>query len=269
LALVRLENPESPVFRMFLEDNQPLSYRISGAIAEADEELSLWVDDIERPGFCVHRTNGRLAPLGPSEAVMNHIGDLEEMARGMDAAGELPNRHLPEEEGIGLRLTALPREVRDVLAGRRRIIRENGCGLYILRNDDFTPCEEGPPLDRIREEEIPLVSDLAEYGEIDGYVSRRIEHAPYAAVRIGDELAAYMIVHDNGSIGMLHTLEKFRNRKLGRRVASALAEMQMERGRPVYCYIVNGNTASERVFTSLGFKRVAEVSWVVFERAQI
>ena len=171
-----------------------------------------------------------------------------------------------EEEGDVMRLNALPREARDALAAKRRIVRENGCGLYTLEKENFTPFAEGPRIGRIRDDEIGLVSKLAEYGEIEDYISERILRAPHAAVRMDGELAAYMIVHDNDSIGMLHTVEKFRNRNLGRYVASALAEMQMARGRPVYCYIIDGNTPSQRVFGSLGFRRMAEVSWVAFER---
>ena len=266
VALHRLEGTEEPAFRRFLESNRPLSYRIEGAIAESNGGLSLWVDDLARPSICVHRAWARLSPLGAPEAILVHLGDLEALAAEMKEAGEKTRRAPPEGEGDVIRLNALLREARDALAAKRRIVRENGCGLYTLEKENFTPFAEGPQIGRIWDDEIGLVSKLAEYGEIEDYISERILRAPHAAVRIDGELAAYMIVHDNDSIGMLHTVEKFRNRNLGRYVASALAEMQMARGRPVYCYIIDGNTPSQRVFGSLGFRRMAEVSWVAFER---
>lgn len=266
VALVRLKNFEEPAFERFLESNRPFSFRIGGAVLESGGEAPLWVDDPEAPVLCVHRARGWLAPLGSPEAVLAHLGDLEELAVEMEAAGENPSHRASATEESVLRLSAIPRDVRYAVASKRRIVRENGCGLYTLSREDFTPFREGPPIGLIREEEFGLVSGLAQYGELDEYVSERVARAPHAAVRIDGELAAYMIVHANGSIGMLHTMEKFRNRKLGRRVASALAEMQMERGMPVYCYIVDGNEASLRVFTSLGFRREADVAWIAFER---
>ncbi len=266
MTLRQLEKLDASAFGRFLEENRPFSLRVEGAIAESGGEVRLWVDDEENTSLLVHRTKGRLGLVGSPEAAVRHLGDLEKMAAEMEAAGERPGRRPPDGEGCVLRLNAVPPEMRDALARERSLVRENGCGLYTLAEEEFISFDEGPPIDGIREDEIPLVSELAEYGEIKGYVSERIARAPHAAVRIEDELAAYLIVHDNGSIGMLHTLKKFRNQKLGRRVASALARMQFERGRPVYCYIVDGNTASVRVFTSLGFWRAADVSWVVFER---
>ena len=65
---------------------------------------------------------------------------------------------------------------------------------------------------------------------------------------------------------MLHTMEHFRGQGLARVVVSALVEAQFARGREAYCYIVEGNEASERVFESVGFRRVMDVYWSAFER---
>jgi len=268
VTLIPLKNPEDPGFLRFLKAHEPLSLRIQGAIFEMKEEASIWVDDSEEPRLAIQRGNGWLAPLGDQEDVMARLDNLECMAAEMEEAGER-RRHLraPNEVGV-LRLSAIPKSLRDAVAEKRDILRENGCGLYTLSRENFSPFRDGPSIDRIRPEEYELVASLAEYGEGLSYLEERLPHAPHAAVRVDGELAAYMIVHANGSIGMLHTIEKFRNRKLGRLVASALAEMQFERGAPVFCYIVDGNLPSQRVFTSLGFRRVADVSWCAFRREE-
>lgn len=266
MVLVKLERPKNLAFLRFLESNRPFSYRIEGAIAESNGNLSLWVDNLACPLICVHRAWAWLSPLGDPEAILAHLSDLEEMAEEIEKSGEIPRRVPPKKEENVIRLAAFPREALDVLAAKRSIIRENSCGLYALAKEDFMPFTEGPRIDQIRDDEIGLVSNLSEYGETEDYISERIVKAPHTAVHIDGKLAAYMIVHDNGSIGMLHTVKKFRNRKLGRYVASVLTEMQMARGRPVYCYIVDGNTRSQRIFGCLGFRRMAKVSWVVFER---
>ncbi len=264
MALNRLENLEDQAFQNFLESTRPHSYRMGGEIAESAGEVQIFVDSTKSPSLCVHGGRGWLATLGSKEAVLANLADLGQIAARMETAGEKPYHPNAQDEAGVMRLSALPAEVREAVISKRPLVRETPCGLYTLVRDEFTPVNDGPPIDRIREDEISLVSSLGQHGERDAYIAERIARAPHVAVRVGDELAAYMLVHANGSIGMLHTIEKFRNQKLGRAAASALAAMQMARGMPVYCYIIDGNTPSQRVFTSLGFRRVADVSWSVF-----
>ncbi len=268
MAFSPLENPEDPRFVRFLEAHEPFSFRMRGALAEGANELSVWIDDIENPHLAIHRARGWLAPLGRPDDIVAHLSDLEAMAAEMEKEGESPYHPGAQDETGVLRLSALPASAREVIAETRDVVRQTGCGLYTLRKEDFTPFAEGPPIGSIREDEYELVAELAQHGEGVPYVRNRLSKAPHVAVRVDGELAAYMIVHANGSIGMLHTVEKFRNRGLGRYMASALAERQFARGMPVYCYIVDGNTPSHRVFTSLGFRRVADVSWCVFRREE-
>ncbi len=268
MTLKPLENPEDPRFVRFLEEHEPFSHRIRGVLAEEANEISLWIDDIENPHLVIHRARGWLASLGDPDDIAAHLSDLEAMAAKMEKEGESPYHPGTQNEKGVLKLSALPAPARELISEKRDFERETGCGLYSLTTKDFTPYAEGPPIGRIREDEYKYVAELAQHGEGVSYVRGRLSRAPHAAVRVEGELAAYMIVHANGSIGMLHTVDKFRNRGLGRHVASALAEMQFARGMPVYCYIVDGNTPSQRVFTSLGFRRVADVSWCVFKRGE-
>jgi RimJ/RimL family protein N-acetyltransferase len=268
VTLQPLENPEDPRFERFLNVHAPFSLRIRGALAEGSDGHAIWTDGLEDLHVAIHRGRGWLAPVGAQDDIIASLDEFERMAAEMEEAGENPNHPKVKNEKGVLRMSAIPASVRDAISEKRDFERETGCGLYTLTKEDLTPDTEGPPIGRIREEEYEFVTGLAQYGEGASYLSERLSHAPHAAVRVEGELAAYMIVHANGSIGMLHTVEKFRNRGLGRHVASALAEMQFARGMLVYCYIVDGNTPSQRVFTSLGFRRVADVSWCVFKRGE-
>lgn len=268
VTLELLKNPEDPRFVRFLESHEPYGFRIRGVIAETKDKVSVWVDDPADLHLAVHRARGWLAPVGAPDDVVSRLDELEEMAEKMELEGDSPNRPGDQDEKGVLRISALPASIRDAIAEKCEIIRQTGCGLYTLKKEDFAPYSDGPPIDRIREDEYEYVANMAQHGERMSYLSERLAEAPHTAIHIGGKLAAYMIVHSNGSIGMLHTVEKFRNRGFGRHVASALAEKQFARGVPVYCYIVDGNEPSQRVFTSLGFRRVADVFWCVFKRRE-
>ncbi|MEK6710166.1 MAG: GNAT family N-acetyltransferase [Nitrospinota bacterium] len=256
MSLRPWESPSGPAFEAFLRAHHPLSLRLRGALAESGGSIPLWVDDPAGPRLAVHAARGTLFPLGETALLLARLDELDALSAQLGAEEDL------------LRLASLPLPQRDAVAAARRLIRQTACGFYTLRAEDFRPFEGGPPVESLREEDAPLLAQLGEYGESEEYCRERIRGAPSAAVRIGGEPASYMVVHANGSIGMLRTLEAHRSRGLARSVVTALVRRQLARGREVYCYIVDGNAPSERVFLSLGFERAADAVWATFERGR-
>lgn len=255
VPLTLLKNPGGPALDALFQKSHPHSLRFTGTIYERGDKAPIWVDDPQAPRLALHQGKGWLAPIGDKEKLIAHLDDIEAICAEVTGADDEPL----------LRLSALPLSLREAIAAIRPLRRETRCGLYAIEESDFRPSKEGPPVEALQEEDALTLAEHDLYGAMPEYCLRRIQSAPSAAMRIDGKLAAYMIVHDNGSIGMLHTLAHFRNQRLGRRVVSALVERQWARGRNVFCYIVDGNTASQKVFTRLGFRRVAEVCWSVFE----
>ncbi|MDA0999495.1 MAG: GNAT family N-acetyltransferase [bacterium] len=256
MPLALLKNPADGALAPLLKKSRPLSLRFEGAIFENERGVPIWADDPRSPRLALHQGKGWLAPIGEKDRLITHLDEIEAICAGLTDPGDEPL----------IKLSALSLAFRDEIAAIRPVRRETRCGLYTLAETDFRPFQEGPIVETLQEADSSLLAEHDLYGATPAYCARRIRSAPSAAVRIEGELAAYMIVHDNGSIGMLHTLEPFRNRSLARRVVSALVERQWARGRAVYCYIVDGNVSSQKVFTSLGFRRAAEVCWTVFEK---
>lgn len=256
MGLHSVERPSGASFEALLREHHPLSLRLRGALAESEGGAAVWMDDPAAPRLAVHAARRWLFALGEAGRLLAHLDDLD--ALSAQAEGD---------EGL-LKLASAPPVLRDAVASSRRLVRQSPCGLYTLRREDFRPFREGPPVESLREEDAPLLASLSEYGHEIPYCLERIRKAPTAAVRVGGGLASFMLVHANGDIGMLRTLDAHRNRRLARAVVTALVERQLARWREIFCYVVDGNTPSERVFLSLGFRRAADVVWAAFERGR-
>ena len=264
MSLHLVERPSDAAFEALLRKHHPQSLRLRGTLAESGGAASVWMDDPAMPRLAVHAAPRSathaalrkwLLPVGDPGAFLAHLDDL-------DALSAQANRG-SEDEGL-LKLASITPDLRDAVGASRPQVRQTPCGLYTLRPEDFRRHREGPPVEPLREEDAAMLAALSEYGHETPYCLDRIRSAPSAGIRIGGELASFMIVHASGDIGMLRTLDAYRNRRLARGVVTAMVERQWERGREVFCYIVDGNTASERVFLSLGFRRAADVVWAVF-----
>ncbi len=228
--------------------------RFSEAIAEGGESLSLWVDDLAAPQMAVNAGRGWLTPLGPPEAVLSKLEEMERLSAQMERS-----------EGY-LKLSSVPIEIQKAVERRRKLIRGSPVGMFILEKKDFRPVFSTHRIESLLTEDAKMLAENSPYDQGEEYALARIQNGSTAAIRIGGELASYMVVHANGSLGMLHTMGRFRGQGLARVVVSALVEERFARGREAYCYIVGGNEASERVFESVGFKRVMDVYWSAFER---
>jgi ribosomal protein S18 acetylase RimI-like enzyme len=69
------------------------------------------------------------------------------------------------------------------------------------------------------------------------------------------KLIACIMRHRNGSVGILHVDEEHRRRRLGEvLLASATTALQQNKD-PAFAFILDGNTASESLFTKLGWSK--------------
>ena len=252
--MFRLENPHSESFQKFLRAQGPLRVRFTETIAEGGGESPIWVDDLTAPKVAVHTGRGWLAPLGRPEVVLANLGGMDRLSAQME-----------ESDGY-LKFSSVTLEVQKAVERRRKLIRASPVGMFILDKKDFRPVFSTHEIESLNTEDAKTLAENSPYDQGEEYALARIRNAPTTAIRIGGELASYMVVHANGSIGMLHTMDRFRGQGLARVVVSALVEAQFKRGRQAYCYIVAGNEASERVFESVGFKKVMDVYWSAFER---
>lgn len=138
---------------------------------------------------------------------------------------------------------------------------ENPCWMYFTTKEDFRPWRE-EEVSPLRPEDAPRVAANWRYGQDEPYVLSRILSGPTQGVRIDGQLVSWALTHGDGSIGMVHTLPPYRGRHLARRAVSALTKGRLREGKTPWCFIVQGNLASVRVFEALGFRRAGDYYWV-------
>lgn len=137
--------------------------------------------------------------------------------------------------------------------------------LFELRHEDFVDVPDGrvSPLDpgfagrvaKLWQPEWPA----------EGYVRRRIETGPTAAIYENGEPIAWALTHTItdrvGILGMVHVLESHRGKGLARAVVAAVAGALLRLGKRPTLHAFVDNTASLNLFPTLGFRRVKRQVW--------
>eukprot|EP01134_Creolimax_fragrantissima_P008495 CFRG8495T1 len=96
---------------------------------------------------------------------------------------------------------------------------------------------------------------------------------PYLLVRnkCDNSLAAWVVLHDDWSVGHLFVLPQYRRCGLGRLLVSQFLGDVKDWGKnididvPLFAYIESANLTSQSCFSSLGFQKRQDVYWLTYE----
>ena len=94
----------------------------------------------------------------------------------------------------------------------------------------------------------------------EDYMRQRIENQPTASIVKEDtgEMIAWGILYDYNSVGALHVRAGYRRLGLGSALVCNLAQKSWSVWHHPFAYIEFGNSASQRMFTKLGWRRVSD-----------
>jgi ribosomal protein S18 acetylase RimI-like enzyme len=143
-------------------------------------------------------------------------------------------------------------------AGRR--LWYNHCYLYILRPGRLV-IDRTHRVSRLRPADAPLIARAWPYGRSPDRIVRRIRSGPGYCIRRKGAPVAWGLTHDDGSMGFLHVVEKYRRQGMARTLTAVLAARLLRLGVQPFMYIVRDNTASLRLTASMGFSRAGRFSW--------
>lgn len=124
--------------------------------------------------------------------------------------------------------------------------------------------KDGAILRPLTQSDAPLVDawwDQRTPNHSQALVERRIALATCLSFGIYDVgehqggLAACLVQYEGGALGMLHVHESYRRRGYGATLVAHASALLAERHEPAFCFIVDGNQASEGLFRKAGWVR--------------
>jgi ribosomal protein S18 acetylase RimI-like enzyme len=139
---------------------------------------------------------------------------------------------------------------------------EKACRIFAVPPEWVAPPTVDVPTEPIRPADAGKVARLWPHSHEVSYIQYRIERAPSVAVYIRDKLAAFTLIHGDGSMGILHVMEKYRNEGLAQLVSVRLIEIMRKRGDEPWCAIVVENRPSLNLSRKMGFREVFKASWI-------
>ncbi len=115
--------------------------------------------------------------------------------------------------------------------------------------------------------DVPYLYKYSDYRDFISpeYIRMRIEQGPSAGITVGWDLAGWVMTHDDGAIGFLHVLEKYRRRGYAKELMKHIIQQVRSRGKTPYIHIEETNTGSMSLALNLGFRRDRLVHWFGLE----
>ncbi|MBN2464449.1 GNAT family N-acetyltransferase [candidate division WOR-3 bacterium] len=143
-------------------------------------------------------------------------------------------------------------------AGRR--VWHNHCYMYVLKPGRLV-VDRTHQVSPLRPADAAVIARSWPYGRSPDHVLGRILSGPGCCIRHNGALAAWALTHDDGSMGFLHVVEKYRGRGMARTLTTALAERMLLLGIQPFVYILATNKTSIRLTAGMGFSRAGRFSW--------
>ncbi|KAM6972426.1 glycine N-acyltransferase [Aplochiton taeniatus] len=126
-----------------------------------------------------------------------------------------------------------------------------------IRQQDSSQ-QAGFALRPLNPDDAELVNQTWKYGgtqnSLNSVLSYISLHPSLCVVRAGETSpVAWLLLYHHAALGLLYTLPQHRNQGYAKLLVSSMSHHLLRTGHPVYCFVEEGNEASYRLFTSLGF----------------
>jgi len=134
---------------------------------------------------------------------------------------------------------------------------------YRLFQDIATTSAIPAGLEPLRPEFLSCVFENSKYQQFlnKEYLAKRLELGGGYCVMRESKPVAWVMTHDDGSVGMLHILDTYRRQGLAKKLVEAMSWRVRQSGRPVFAHIEPVNEPSLRLFYSLDFELRGKISW--------
>lgn len=240
-----METKVSPALIDFLKSFGIVGFNLLGAIEHVDT-LKLYVDDLEKPS----------GVLGREDYFSYVVTDSKDFIDMMMAD------FFSKDGYYGF--TGISTEiVKEILKRDLKEHWRNDCYLYYLPDSVELPTPD-PQVESVQLEDLEEIHSHYEYQSDDSMDNIRedILKRPSSCIRIDGELASWVLIHRDDTMGIMYTKEKFRKRHLAQKLTIDLMHKVRAIGKVPYVQILTSNTASQGLAQKAGLKKVEDVvSW--------
>jgi tRNA (guanine37-N1)-methyltransferase len=122
-------------------------------------------------------------------------------------------------------------------------------GLY---RPDGQENEQGLLIQRATVEQCEAIDRAYSLAHEEGYIRDRIEKGRMFVALVHGELAGFVGIHEEGSLGMLEVLPQYRRQHIGKALATYVINWALEQGYTPYSQVAEGNAASLTLQEQLG-----------------
>ncbi len=149
----------------------------------------------------------------------------------------------------------------------RRIIKRLNPGFKLYLPEEISIPKMKTKTRSLTEKDAPIVDKYWEYRHEDSleYVKRRIKNSYSSGIEINGELVAWVIIHDDGSLGSIYVLPEHRGKGYAKDITIDLVQKLRKESKLPFVHIIEGNDNSLALAETLGFVKYKKVNWVTIE----
>ena len=147
---------------------------------------------------------------------------------------------------------------------RYKVNWENPCILYHMPKENLDLSRIKHPVESIRIEDAEIVDQYYQFRNDFSLeaIRRDIQDRPSSAVYVDGELACWLLIHDDNSMGIMYTKEAYRKKGYAVDVTLDLAAKIFQKGEIPFLQIVDSNIMSPGLAAKCKFEPCGKVNWL-------
>lgn len=223
-----IKTTATPAVLNFLRSKGIVAYNFLGAI-EHEPQLILYVDHLENP----------TGVFGKEDYFSYVVTD------NMTFIDQMMESFFSKDDYYGF--TGISKEIADyILTKNVKFHWRNDCFLYYLPEDVVLPPVD-PRVETISLDAVEEINHYYEYKSQDSInnISDDLKNRPSSCIKIKGEMASWVLIHRDDTMGIMYTKEAYRKQNLAYCVTIDLMHKVRKLGKVPYVQILTSNTASQ------------------------
>ncbi len=149
------------------------------------------------------------------------------------------------------------------IQAKRKLDWENPCTIYAYKKDHVDLIDCVYTVKSLDVSDAEIVDSYYEYSNENSLerIREDIKNRPSSAVYDDGKPVCWVLVHEDGSMGIMYTMESHRRMGLAEVVSRDLTKKLVDLGKVPFLQIVDGNEKSHGLAAKCGFEPVGKCSW--------